>query len=159
MTVFIKQVLKWYLLGHVNSVCVCVYKVCLWSWFSWSQKGFSIWNYVWIVPGERVVCNLIAKAPFSVFLEVNNWISLIRLNSAKIFSVDKLATLGKKLSSSFFSTLSTRSQSVFVAQIVHTICHQSLRPGIPSARLSASETRPCCLNAISNDSFIRREKE
>lgn len=40
------------------------------------------------------------------------------------------------------------SQSVSVAQIVHAICQQFRRPVVPSARRSASESRPCACTLL-----------
>lgn len=50
-----------------------------------------------------------------------------------------------------FQLLALVAKSVFVAQIVHAICQQFLHTVVPSARLCASESRPCFLYAVSND--------
>lgn len=47
-----------------------------------------------------------------------------------------------------FQLLALRAKSVFVAQIVRAICQQFLHPAVPSASLSASESRPCSLYAV-----------
>lgn len=47
-----------------------------------------------------------------------------------------------------FQLFALVAKSVFVAQIVHTICQQFLHPVVPSASLSASESRPCCRHAF-----------
>lgn len=93
----------------------------------------------------------------SLFLAANNGVSFlyISLYSAKTFSVYKLAT-PETLSSSFFPTPHIGSQSVSVAQIVLTICQQLPYPVVPSARHSASESRPCCLHTLANASFTRK---
>lgn len=57
-----------------------------------------------------------------------------------------------------FQLLALVAKCVFVAQIGHAICQQLLQPAPPSASPSASESRPCCLCALS-EAFFPEETE
>lgn len=127
------------------------------SWFSWSLKGSPIWKYVQITPDE------------THFMKLNNNNSLLSLQltieyllSVSILPKRFLYTSWQHWRSCLllsFQLFTLIAKSVFVAQIVQAICQQFLHPAVPSASVSASQSRPCCLYVcFSNGSFSRRER-
>lgn len=112
------------------------------SWFRCFLKGSSIWNYVHIIPEGTHFMKFNNNSSFFLQLTIEYLLSVSILPKRILYTSWQHWRSCLLLS---FQLLALTAKSVFVAQIVHAICQQFLHPAVPSASLSASESRPCCL--------------